>query len=205
MLSNLEILYEYTLTGNGNRFLIHDSGPSEDRFMIFSTTRSLNFMSHCCEWFADGSFSVAPQPFSHVYAIHAIGYHNIITTVIVLMANNQKNSFDRVFDALKFANKNLKPMNLMTNYENSSIISFKNAFPNVLQRGSFFHLCQCLWRQIQKNAEIYDKYINDPEFALYLRTIVCLAFVSTNDIVVYFEALIKSTFLVQNKDLLKSI
>jgi hypothetical protein len=50
---------EYTLTTNGSRFLMHESGPGNDRILIFPKTRNLDLMSQCLHWFADGTFKTS--------------------------------------------------------------------------------------------------------------------------------------------------
>ncbi len=204
-LTQLIIPNEYTLTANGNPFLLHDSGPSPDRILIFSTLRNLDLMAQSHHWFADGTFKVTPPLFSQVYTIHVIKYHNVIPTVIVLMPNKTEASYNRVFNALKNLNGNLNPRTIMTDFELASIKAFKRAFPNAEQRGCFFHLTQCVFRQIQQNSDAYEKYKSDPDFALQLKLLPCLAFVQVNDVIEYFEELSDSSYYVENIQLIGPI
>ncbi|CAH1108325.1 unnamed protein product [Psylliodes chrysocephalus] len=69
-LLQLVIPQEYTLTSSGQLFLMYDSGPSEDRILVFTTARNLDYMLECEHWYGDGTFSTAPNMFSHIYTIH---------------------------------------------------------------------------------------------------------------------------------------
>lgn len=65
-LSCLSIPECYKYLENGERFLLHDSGPDSERMLIFSTMENLNQMSVCTDWFSDGTFKVAPMLFDQV-------------------------------------------------------------------------------------------------------------------------------------------
>ena len=48
-------------------------------------------------------------------------------------------------------------------------------------RGCFYHLCSNIWKRIQQSG-LQERYINDPEFALHLRTINALASAPPSDV-----------------------
>jgi hypothetical protein len=100
-LTELTIPYVYSITSNGTPFLLHDSGNTLDRILIFTTNRNLDLMSQCSHWFADGTFKASPPLFSQVYTIHAVKYSNVILTVVVLMPNKSEATYTRVLNALK--------------------------------------------------------------------------------------------------------
>ena len=51
-------------TLRGGHFLLHDSGANDpDRFFIFETERNLDMLADNNNWFADGTFKVAPHLF----------------------------------------------------------------------------------------------------------------------------------------------
>jgi hypothetical protein len=82
----------------------------------------------------------------------------------------------------------------MSDFEIASRNAFHVAFPQAKQKGCFFHFTQSLYRNIQRHPEVYDKYANDPNFALMLRHLNALAFVPTNDVVDTFETLMEDEF-----------
>jgi hypothetical protein len=184
---------------------MHDSGPGNDRILIFSTTRNLDLMSQCFHWFADGTFKTSPPLFNQVYTIHAVKYHNVIPTVFVLMPNRTEATYRRMLNALKNLNRNLNPQTILTDFELASIKAFRRAFPNSTQRGCFFHLSQCIFRKIQQNQNILDKYSEEPDFALQIRQLACLAFVPIDDVVKSFEELTDSSFFTENSEILNPL
>lgn len=54
---------------NDEQFLLHDSGPSEDRILIFSTRRNLKFLKRAKVALMDGTFDIVPPLFEQLYTI----------------------------------------------------------------------------------------------------------------------------------------
>ena len=54
----------------------------------------------------------------------------------------------------------------------------------------FFHLGQAVWRNVQKLG-FTRKYMDDHEFRLNVKKMICLAFVPVDDVIFAFEALRK--------------
>lgn len=65
-LSDLIIPQMYRRTSNGDNFLLFDSGMTNDRILIFGTMQNVQHMQSSPEWFADGTFKVAPEMFNQV-------------------------------------------------------------------------------------------------------------------------------------------
>ena len=149
-LHELTLPQKYTETLTGVPFLLYDSGPGNDRILLFSTQRNLDLMAQCRHWFADGTFKTAPPLFNQLYTIHAVKYYNVIPTVFVLMPNRTEDTYKRVFNAMKSLNQSLQPSTIMTDFEQSALKASHTAFPSAVQRGCFFHLSQCIWRRIQQ-------------------------------------------------------
>jgi len=60
-------LTKHQLTTNEKPFLLYYSGPREDRILLFSTERNLRLMENCKHWYAYGTFSTSPSPFTQIY------------------------------------------------------------------------------------------------------------------------------------------
>jgi len=84
----------------------------------------------------------------------------------------------------------------MTDFENAQINAFSHNFPNIKNRGCFFHFIQCIWRKIQTIADIRSKYEDkdDPDFALNVRMLGALAIVPEPDVIDCFERLLRTKF-----------
>ena len=113
-LSELQFPEEYTQTCSGSPFLLFDSGPSNNRILLFSTQRNLELMDHCDHWYADGTFRAAPPLFTQIYTIHAVKYNSTIPTVFALMPNKSQDTYVRLFNAIKDLKPNLNPISIMT-------------------------------------------------------------------------------------------
>jgi hypothetical protein len=85
--------------------------------------------------------------------------------------------------------------------DRAAINAFLQQFPQSTVHGCFFHLSQCIWRQIQQ-AGLQVRYSQDAEFALQLPLLPALAFVPPNDVVDAFEQLLDSQFCVENENVL---
>jgi hypothetical protein len=150
----------YVQTKSGDVFLQFDSGPSNDRVLIFTTYKNLRAMSSCDHWYADGTFKVVPPLFNQLYTIHGFAQNNVLPSIYILMPNRREETYDRVFTAIKNLQPNLNPVSVMTDFELAAINAFKSSFPNSNARGCFFHFSQCLWRKIQSPLchDINDMY-----------------------------------------------
>ena len=58
------VLEELRRALKGDIFLIHDSAPDDpERFLVFATQEHLNNLVQYKEWFANGTFKIAPYLF----------------------------------------------------------------------------------------------------------------------------------------------
>ena len=55
---------------NRESVLKFDSGTNDDRIIILSTQRSLDYLQGCSDLYGDGTFSVAPPIFDQLYTIY---------------------------------------------------------------------------------------------------------------------------------------
>jgi len=119
------------------------------------------------------------------------------------MPNKTQASYTRLFSASKNLKPNLNPTSIMTDFEQSALNSFKEAFPHTHQRGCSFHLGQCLWRKVQQIEGMQEKYIVDPDFALQIKHLSALAYVPECDVIISFETLLDSQFYTENERFLQ--
>jgi len=85
-LFDLDISVQFRKTKMTHNFciLLHDSGPSNNRIIIFSIHDNLDIMDNYSDWFADGAFKTSPLIFSQVYTIHVLVNENIIIPTFML-------------------------------------------------------------------------------------------------------------------------
>ena len=204
-LDELVIPDVYKKTIKGEQFLMYDSGSGPHRILIFTTTDNLKLMSECPNWYADSTFKCTPPLFNQVYTIHAAKYSSVIPTVFVLMTNRSSNTYIKVLMELDKLNPNLKPKSVMTDFEMAALLAFKTVYSDIEQRGCLFHMAQCIWKKIQSDAELRNKYTSHVEFALSIRQLLSLAFVPTSDVVAASDDLMESTFFTDNEDIITDL
>lgn len=186
--SDIEFPEIYKTTENGEPFLLYDSGKSENRILIFSTTRNLQLLARSKHWYADGTYKTVPHLFQQLYTIH--GLHNQISIPLVyaLLPSKTEECYIRFLRALKNLEHAVNPSTIMIDFERAMVNAITVEFPAAIHRGCFFHFCQCLYRNIQSNG-LKKRYDSDPEFAIKIRMLSALAFVPTSQVVKYFEQL----------------
>jgi len=203
-LTDLILPHEYQITVNGESFLIFDSGPADDRIIIFATNQFLNQLAQSDHWFADGTFKVVPKLFYQLFTIHGIRYNNVIPTVFALLPNKQTSTYIRMLEALKLLKPDLDPKSIMTDFEQATSNAFERSFPSASRRKCFFHFTQNLWRKIQDYSDIAHRYKTESEFAAQIKQLAALAFVPEEDVVGAFESLVADEFFTINETLLKN-
>ena len=72
-LREINVPEELRRTLRGDVFLMHDSGPDDPNiFWVFATQENLKNLVQYREWFADGTFKIAPHLFYQIYTIHCL-------------------------------------------------------------------------------------------------------------------------------------
>ena len=90
----------------------------------------------------------------------------------------------------------------MSDYEQASINAFKAVYPDAVQRGCFFHFAQAIFKHIQADQNLHEKYNEDSNFSLQLRQLIALAFIPPCDVDASFDQLQSSDFFKNNEELL---
>ena len=66
---DLDIPEEFATTNKVDSFLIYDSGPTNDRILIFATQKNLDILVQSEHWYADGTFKTVPSIFGQLRAV----------------------------------------------------------------------------------------------------------------------------------------
>jgi hypothetical protein len=187
-LHDLQIPMEFTHMAGGERFLQFDSGPGNDRILLFCTQKGLQLLQSSDNWFADGTFKTSPSLFVQLYTVHGIQSNKTIPAVFALLPDKRQNTYSRLFEQIKCLIPQVHPKSVLTDFESAAMTAISLAFPSASIRGCFFHFAQCIYRQIQTSG-LQVQYESDAEFALQMRYLSALAFVPTADVVTAFEDL----------------
>lgn len=203
-LRHLIIPQQYKLVNNKN-FLLHDSGPEENRILVFSTAENLEFMYRHPNWFCDGTFKASPRLFCQLYTIHAVHNELSIPVVFALLPDRTEVTYRKLFSILKELKPNLAPQTIMTDFERASINAIEHVFPETRKSGCYFHFKQCIFREIQRNPELLHGYNSDVSVSMQLKYLGALAFVPQDDVVSAYEELLETEFYRQHYEQLSEI
>lgn len=185
----IEFPEEYTRTLNGEDFLLYDSGPEEDRMVVFSTRRNMQLLAGSDHWYADGTFKTVPLLFHQLYTIHGLKENAAVPLVYALLPDKSEATYTRLLRAMKNLEPLLSPRTVTTDYEKAMNNAFRTEFPNARLKGCFFHFTQCIFRNIQ-NRGLKQRYETDANFALHMRMLSAIAFVPPASVVHVFETLV---------------
>ena len=179
---------EYKITKEGELFLLFDSGPTEDRILIFSTARNLRLLASSENWFGNGTFKTVPHLFYQLYTLHGIQVNSSIPLLYVLLPGKTEATHVRLLQQVKQLQPDASPETIMTDFEPAIVSASRQEFPMARHRGCFFHFSQCIFRRIQAKG-LQRRYETDVEFAMKMRLLSALAFVPTEDVVDASEVL----------------
>ena len=68
----------------------------------------------------------------------------IVLYILVLM----KYLYEIMLRELLTLKPDLRPRVVLTDFEKAAINAFEIHFPDVVQRGCYFHFSQCIWRKV---------------------------------------------------------
>ncbi|KFD59596.1 hypothetical protein M514_13860 [Trichuris suis] len=143
----------------------------------------------------DGTFKTIPNLFYHLSTIHPPvlrGSYRMFPLVYVVITGKSRSFYESVFEKLLTSCEEngllLNATMVMTDFELSAINACKSVFPNGTNKGCYFHLAHCTWRQVQ-NSGLVKRYCRDEEFNLKIRHLSALAFFPVQEIPHTFDLL----------------
>ncbi|KAF0750043.1 Integrase catalytic domain-containing protein, partial [Aphis craccivora] len=86
--------WKTTMGGESKEFLIYDS-ESENRMLIFATSRALTILSSASLWFMDGTFKCS-SVFAQLYVIRAEFEDNVFTYVYAFLPNKLQTTYEEM-------------------------------------------------------------------------------------------------------------
>ncbi|XP_029848582.2 uncharacterized protein LOC115330735 [Ixodes scapularis] len=188
-LQDVVIPDEYAVNKDGAPFLLHDSGATDaERFIVFCSPDMLALLGSSRQWFADGTFKVAPALFYQLYTVHCKVNGAVIPAVYVLMRSKTEAAYTKLLSVLKSKCAAADPSTVLLDFEQAAINAFRRVFPSCQALGCFFHLCQCVYRKLQSEG-LQESYRVDGAFNLMARMIPAIALVPEGDVFDAFEAL----------------
>lgn len=184
-LESLTIPEEYRLYQIGDNwkedFLLYDSGPTNERILLFGRRQSLMILYDSQVWFADGTFHPVPPLFAQIYVLMAEKLGGVHPILYALLPDKKESTYDRLLQAICNIQPNLNPISITTDFEPAATRALQRRFPAARINSCLFQLCRQIKRQMDE-VQLISRYSNDAEFALKCRMIAALAFVPIADL-----------------------
>ncbi|CAF1227763.1 unnamed protein product [Rotaria sordida] len=181
-----------TTTFKNEKFLQFDSGPGNNRLLIFASINQLRILEGAEEILIDGTFKITPTIFTQLYTIHGVYRNNIFPLVFAVLADKQQQTYQRLINELKNLCPSWNPKLIMVDFEKAAINAFQSSFGtatnSVGMSACFFHLQKSILRKLQ-DLGLKNNYENDSEFAYNVHKISALAFLQPSDVAQAFDDL----------------
>lgn len=172
-----------------HNFLLHDSGPGDERILVFGDRQLLSAMGTAELWLADGTFKVVPTLFYQLYSIHfasAGGLHP--AGVYCLLLNKSRTTYERLLSVIKELCPNAGPHRILVDFESAAINAFRDAYPKADVSGCYFHLCQSILRKVNE-CGLKSDYERDDEIRGFIRCLASISHVPIADVPDAFDTL----------------
>ena len=192
--------YEFVTVRDGEEsqmFLRYDSGPSQKRFLIFSTKNLLNILRQSHTWLIDGTFKISPNIFSQVVSIHGVGFNsdrNAFPGLFGLLADKNTATYVQFLRSVKSilekgekedvltCKSHARPTAFVCDFEKALHNAIEEVYDEATITGCYFHFAQSQRRQL-------SSILSDAttEQLLTIKKVRALAFLPVEDIVDAFD------------------
>lgn len=170
-------------------FVLFDSGPGDDRMIMFGCNEMLDGLARASMWLADGTFKVVPGIFFQLYTIHFQFVEGISPVgVYVLVKNKTRATYDRLLNELLLLIPTAAPQRIMTDFESAAMGAFRQRFPNAQVSGCYFHLCQSVLRKVNEVGLKVDYETRD-DVRGAVRCLAALSHIPSDDVAGAFDLL----------------
>ena len=168
---------EYRRAENGHQFLLfQDSFPNIPgrHILCFSTRKFFKKMCNATVVQMDGTFKVCPAPYQQLFTICSfhhddnVGYEDsldnrLLPRMYCLLSGKSHIVYERFFQLViekaTHWNYDINWQKSMSDFEQSIFADLTVKFPDVDKKGCHFHICQALFRRIQRNMKVSFKFI----------------------------------------------
>ena len=133
--------------------------------------------------FVDGTFRTAPKPYTQFITVHGEVDGFVIPLAFALSSGKLSYQYRKIFQQLKNAvrsvtNNDLKPDQIVTDFEIGLMNAVHFEFPRTKISGCFFHLNQSIWRGVKRFGLATD-YNGHRKVRKLIRLVMSIAFLPT--------------------------
>ena len=123
---------------NNEEFLWNDFEGNETtgRIIIFATQRNIEILNEMREWYADGTFDVAPDLFKQLFTFNVIKRGKNLPLVYALLPDKKQATYEKMCEMIEPFIINM-PDSIMIDFELAIINALRKYFPDCIIIGLF--------------------------------------------------------------------
>ena len=195
----------HKITFAGENFVLYDSADDQDntqefsddededmeensqkpkkrarRLIIYTTDENLKLLAKSRSIYGDGTWSTAPKIFRQLYIIMGVAFGIALPLAFSLTTHRDTKTYQQMLSKLRDKMISLNADVRIKNFNIDFELAMRTAVTNVFGDGInihmyYFHLCQALFRQIQKNCltKFYSSEDLRDEFTLICCIVMC--------------------------------
>ena len=189
---DIKLKDEWVLCEDGQRRFLVEQDQEELEMIIFCSDIGLKILAESIRWNADGTFTCPPPEFEQLYLIHGLYKSILIPVGFILLTGKSELLYKKMLRELKDAALNigleLKPQELVIDFEKAVMNAFKFHWPNIRIIGCFFHLASNFYKKVC-NVGLKTQYDEDEKIKTWVKKVTCLALVPIDKVEELFEEL----------------
>ena len=192
-----DIPEQFQNTFDGQKFLISNlSLESGERILIFSSFFGLELLRKSTAWMADGTFSIAPEPFTQVYSVLAELDGKAYAAVFSFLPNKRSGTYKVLFEELHrhvtaSSLIQLDLGHLLVDFETAVMKEFRSVFGRQIKvTGCLFHFKKNLRTHMCALPHLQSYHCKEATFHTFMDSLAALAFVPVDLVHVYYGDLI---------------
>lgn len=134
------------------------------------------------KFYLDGTFYVVPDIFYQLLIVTFQVGDVTFPFLYVLMTGKKKDQYIQLFQYINANIIDLKPAEMMLDFEVGLRLAIKNVFPECKLQGCFFHFGQCQQKFISKQRNLFAEIKNNPNVKRIFHKFISLALLPSGDI-----------------------
>lgn len=127
----------------------------------------------------DGTFFTCPRLFHQIFIIFANFRGKHFPIIFTLMQSRTKVHYCALIDKIVSLVPTFNPMNLMSDFEQASIMAFQEKFPGIQASGCLFHFKQANMKKLA-SLGLKVKYQSDSHFKQYIDLLLSIPHLPAN-------------------------
>lgn len=170
-------------TNKGEHFL--SICDRQSKIIVFGCTSNFKFLCSVDTVYMDGTFKYSTRFFTQFFTIHGYKNGHYVPLVFCLLPSKSQSMYSKLFqlivDKCQTLSLQLKPSEVVIDFELSIHKAVVDVWENVKIRGCRFHLLQAWYRKIQSLGLSAD-YNTENQIGIYLKHFFGLPFLKPDEV-----------------------